>query len=77
MEESNKTTFRHVQSEVGAYEAEEVGVEHLLREINDPTVSTLSSRVRNKITGLLGLKKNLLEMHIYLKNVSSGTLPFN
>ena len=29
---------------IGAYEAEEVGVEHLLRDVNDPTVSTLARR---------------------------------
>jgi len=38
-----------VSSEVGAYEAEEVGVEHLLRDINDPTVSSLASRVKHKV----------------------------
>ena len=65
-------TFKHIPSEVGAYEAEEVcssmlamdllclldgttftlvqklvqvGVEHLLRDINDPSVSTLAEQV--------------------------------
>lgn len=28
-------TFEHVPSEIGAEEAEEVGVEHLLRDIKD------------------------------------------
>ena len=27
--------FKYITSEVGAFEAEEVGVEHLLRDIND------------------------------------------
>jgi 26S proteasome regulatory subunit N8 len=76
-DKATKRTFRHVQSEVGAYEAEEVGVEHLLRDINDPTVSTLASRVRQKMTGLRGLKGNLLEMHDYLANVAEGRLPVN
>lgn len=31
-------TFDHVPSEIGAEEAEEVGVEHLLRDIKDTTV---------------------------------------
>lgn len=31
-------TFAHVQSEVGAYEAEEIGVEHLLRDVKDAKV---------------------------------------
>jgi len=38
-------TFEHVPSSVGALEAEEVGVEHLLRDINDPSVSTLANQV--------------------------------
>jgi len=33
-------TFDHVPSEIGAEEAEEVGVEHLLRDIKDTTVGT-------------------------------------
>jgi 26S proteasome regulatory subunit N8 len=76
-DKANARTFRHIQSEVGAYEAEEVGVEHLLRDINDPTISTLASRVRHKMTGLRGLKGNLLEMHDYLANVAEGRLPIN
>ena len=44
--------FKHIPSEIGAYEAEEVGVEHLLRDINDPTISTLAERVRHQITAL-------------------------
>lgn len=30
----------------GALEAEEVGVEHLLRDINDPSVSSLANQVK-------------------------------
>ena len=70
-------TFKHIPSEVGAYEAEEVGVEHLLRDINDPTISTVASRVRQKMTSLRGLKSNLIEMHEYLSNVAEGRLPVN
>ena len=32
---------------MGAQEAEEVGVEHLLRDINDPTVSTVASLIKD------------------------------
>ena len=35
-------TFDHVPSEIGAEEAEEVGVEHLLRDIKDTTVGEQS-----------------------------------
>ena len=31
-------TFQHLSSEVGAFEAEEIGVEHLLRDIKDTVI---------------------------------------
>ena len=37
-------TFEHVPSEIGASESEEVGVEHLLRDVKDMTISTLANR---------------------------------
>lgn len=79
VDESKTTTrtFENVPSEVGAYEAEEVGVEHLLRDINDPTVSTLASRVQHKLTGLHNLKSKLESMQAYLRNVAAGKMPLN
>ncbi|GMH84636.1 hypothetical protein TrST_g813 [Triparma strigata] len=72
-----KKTFKHLPSTVGALEAEEVGVEHLLRDINDPTVSTVASRIKSKIDGLSALKEKLTEMKAYLEAVLAGTLPVN
>uniref|UniRef100_A0A915DZK2 MPN domain-containing protein n=1 Tax=Ditylenchus dipsaci TaxID=166011 RepID=A0A915DZK2_9BILA len=40
-------TFEHVPSDIAAEEAEEVGVEHLLRDIKDQTAGTLSQRITN------------------------------
>jgi len=37
--------FVHVQSSVQAFEAEEVGVEQLLRDLKDVTISSLSTRI--------------------------------
>jgi 26S proteasome regulatory subunit N8 len=76
-DKGTKRTFKHVESTVGAYEAEEVGVEHLLRDINDPTVSTLAARVAHKVTGLRGLKSHIHELHTYLSNVVEGKIPVN
>ena len=45
-------TLQHVPSAIGALEAEEVGVEHLLRDIKDATVSTLSNKVTAKLQSL-------------------------
>ena len=70
-------TFKHVSSMIGAYEAEEVGVEHLLRDVNDPTVSTLASQIKHKMAGLVALRSRLGEMKAYLEAVLAGKLPAN
>lgn len=70
-------TFEHVPSEIGAEEAEEVGVEHLLRDIKDTTVGTLSQRITNQLLGLKGLHLQLREIRDYLIQVSDGKLPIN
>ena len=67
----------HIASEVGAYEAEEVGVEHLLRDINDPSVSTTAGELRHKLAGLRGLRAHLGELLAYLDAVTAGRLPAN
>ena len=72
-----KRTFKHIESEVGAYEAEEVGVEQLLRDVNDPTVTTLASRIKHKMAGLEGLKSRLQQMASYLEKVEKGDMPMN
>lgn len=70
-------TFEHVPSEIGAEEAEEVGVEHLLRDIKDTTVGTLSQRITNQLLGLKGLHSQLREIRDYLIQVGQGKLPIN
>lgn len=70
-------TFVHIPAEVGAFEAEEVGVEHLLRDINDPTVSTLAGDLRQKLVGLRGLSAALSDVSQYLGLVVAGRLPVN
>jgi len=72
-----KRTFLHVQSTVGAFEAEEVGVEHLLRDIKNASASTLAVRVGDKIAALKGLGQRLGEISQYLSQVVAGKLPMN
>ena len=48
-------TFKHIASEISATESEEVGVEHLLRDVKDTTVSTLANQVVQKLGSLKGL----------------------
>ena len=73
---TNKT-FEHVPSEIGAEEAEEVGVEHLLRDVKDTTVGTLSQRITDQLMGLKGLNQKLTDMKFYLEKVARGELPMN
>jgi 26S proteasome regulatory subunit N8 len=59
-------TFAHLPVTMGAMEAEEVGVEHLLRDINDPTISTVASLIQSKLSGLETLAEKLHHMSEYL-----------
>jgi 26S proteasome regulatory subunit N8 len=70
-------TFEHVPSEIGAEEAEEVGVEHLLRDIKDQTAGTLSQRITNQLNGLRGLEERLNNIVAYLHQVIDGQMPPN
>jgi 26S proteasome regulatory subunit N8 len=69
--------FAHVPSQIGAMEAEEVGVEHLLRDINDPTVSTVASLIKAKIAGLSTLTEKLVECKDYLETCLREKRPVN
>mmetsp|Transcript_12784 Transcript_12784/g.18657 ORF Transcript_12784/g.18657 Transcript_12784/m.18657 type:complete len:337 (-) Transcript_12784:300-1310(-) len=69
-----KKSFAHVPSSIGAMEAEEIGVEHLLRDINDPTISTVSSLINGKMSGLTSLTDKLNEMKHYLGCVVEGKI---
>jgi len=73
---TNKT-FEHVATEIGAEEAEEVGVEHLLRDVKDTTVGTLSQRITSQLMGLKGLNQKLKDMQNYLERVAMGDMPMN
>ncbi|KAI8067489.1 26S proteasome regulatory subunit rpn-8 [Gongronella butleri] len=70
-------TFMHVPSEIVAEEAEEIGVEHLLRDIKDNAVGTLSTRISGQLSSLSGLQGRLEEIRDYLQKVVAGQLPVN
>lgn len=70
-------TFDHIPSEIGAEEAEEVGVEHLLRDIKNMTAGTLSQRITNQLMSLKGLHSHLQDIRDYLEKVATGQLPVN
>lgn len=54
-----------------------VGVEHLLRDINDPTTGTLALQIKQKINGLKGLLTRLSDIKVYLDKVMEGKIPIN
>lgn len=73
--EKSHKAFVHVPSEIGAHEAEEIGVEHLLRDVKDSTISTLATEVSAKMLALRGLESRLRQIRAYLDAVVSGKLP--
>jgi 26S proteasome regulatory subunit N8 len=72
-----KLSFAHVPTKMGAQEAEEVGVEHLLRDINDPTISTVASLIKGKMSGLSTLAEKLVECKEYLEACARGSQKVN
>ncbi|KAH8117399.1 Mov34-domain-containing protein [Phellopilus nigrolimitatus] len=72
-----RKTFLHVPSAIEAEEAEEIGVEHLLRDIKDSTTTTLATRVSEQLASLRGLQSRLSEVQNYLIDVAAGKLPIN
>ena len=70
-------TFVHTPSIIEAEEAEEIGVEHLLRDIRDVAVGTLSTRITSQLQSLQGLHLRLHDIGQYLQKVLDGELPVN
>ncbi|KAF8822386.1 Mov34/MPN/PAD-1 family protein [Cardiosporidium cionae] len=77
---SDKTfrrVFKHIPSTIGAHEAEEVGVEHLLRDLKNASTSTLATQVGDKLHSLKILISKLEDMSEYLSSYLSEKLTFN
>ena len=67
----------HTPSIIEAEEAEEIGVEHLLRDIRDVAVGTLSTRITSQLQSLQGLHLRLRDIGQYLQKVINKELPVN
>ncbi|KAI9098300.1 maintenance of mitochondrial structure and function-domain-containing protein [Phlyctochytrium arcticum] len=70
-------TFHHIPTQIEAEEAEEIGVEHLLRDIKDTSIGTLSTQITNQLVSLKGLQTHLFDIQRYLEQVLAGSLPIN
>lgn len=70
--------FSHLPFDVATLEAEDIGVEHLLRDIPDRGgQGSISERIAHKERALRSLQGKLLEVKAYLVNVVEGRLPPN
>lgn len=76
-DETFTRTFKSLPCAFGADEAEDVGVEHLLRDIRNQSTSTLATRVADKCTGLGTLIEKLQDVFDYLGSVLAGKYPYN
>jgi len=70
-------TFVHIPSIIEAEEAEEIGVEHLLRDIRDVAVGSLSARINAQLKSLQGMHHRLRGIASYLDKVMEEQLPVN
>ncbi|KXS22288.1 Mov34-domain-containing protein [Gonapodya prolifera JEL478] len=70
-------TFAHVPSLIEAEESEEIGVEHLLRDVKDISHGTLSSNITTQLESLKGLHARVEDVRHYLDKVVKGELPVN
>ena len=61
--------FKRILCQVAAYEAEEVGVEHLVREIKDLNMDTLKTKLNNKAASLLALERKIGTIVKYIEDV--------
>lgn len=74
---STERTFVHIPSSIEAEEAEEIGVEHLLRDVRDAAAGSLSIRITNLLQSLKGLQQHIRDIAAYLLRVVNGELPVN
>ncbi|CAG9313342.1 unnamed protein product [Blepharisma stoltei] len=64
--------FVHVPTLLGASEAEDVGVEHLLRDVRDVAATSLATETQHKIAALKAMLSRLTEIQDYLQEVLNG-----
>lgn len=69
--------FMHVNSSIEAEEAEEVGVEHLIRDIREEASGSITARMKEIRESLVVCENVLLEIGSYLDDVLSGNLQPN
>ena len=74
---NNTLEFRNVPTDLATTEPEEIGVEQLLRDLTDSTVTTLTTQISEKYQSLAHLELLLKSIHEYLGDVAAGHLPMS
>lgn len=69
--------FRNIPTHLGAEEAEEIGIEHLLRDLTDSTITTLSTQIQERELSLVHLIRVLQSIEDYLCDVAEGVMPIS
>jgi len=72
-----RQSFTNVRTSLTTIESEEIGVEQLLRDLTDSTVSTLHTRIQDKEQSLKVLASKLIEIRDYLEDVTAKRLRMN
>ncbi|KAL5568495.1 hypothetical protein UlMin_025070, partial [Ulmus minor] len=75
--QKSQKVFVDVLSEIATHEVEEIGVEHLLRDVKDTTVSSLATEIDGKLKALKSLDGRLREIRSSLDLSIDGKLPLN
>ena len=71
-------TFFKLNTTIEASLPEQIGVEFMLKDINDPNrVGSVSKIIKDKEQSLQALIKKLTEIRNYLNNVITGKIPMN
>ncbi|KAH8741057.1 26S proteasome regulatory subunit [Cryptosporidium ryanae] len=69
--------FIQVPCTIGAFEAEEVGVEHLLRDIKNSSISSLVTQISNNLNSCKILISKLKDIRNYVIEILEGRIPPN
>lgn len=74
---NNALEFRNIPTDLATTEPEEIGVEQLLRDLTDSTVTTLTTQIQEKHQSLAHLELLLKSISEYLGDVAAGKLPLS
>lgn len=69
--------FRNIPTHLKSEEVEEIGIEHLLRDVTDSTITNLSAQIQERELSLQHLSSILTQIEDYLADVANGSLPMS